>query len=117
MGARRQPLALCAIGLREGQNPMERSEHSEALVLHERDPLLQFLTARLKLSLLTIVGLAVAVGVISIFGVGAVVSYLIHKEANIFRVFDPEHLHFALVAMFVNSLDMACIRMAASRNS
>ena len=79
---------------------MEKNLRS-ALVLNESDPLLRFLINRLGLSRLQIVVLVIVLSALSLYGGGAVVSYLIHAHANIIRVFDPEHLFFGLVNTFI----------------
>lgn len=82
---------------------MERTPNADdRMVLYERDPLLNFLRRRLKLPWPAIIGLAMAVVAVSYFGVGAIVSYVIHEEANIIRPLDPEFLYFNLVVVLVN---------------
>ncbi len=82
---------------------MERTLNAQQPIdLHDRDPLLKFLAKKLRLPWPAILGLAVAVVAISYFGVGAVVSYVIHKEAGIIRAFDAEFLYFNLVVVLAN---------------
>ena len=85
---------------------MERTAHPhETLTLHAGDPLWNLLMKRLSLSLPIVVVLIVAVTVVCILGIGAVVSYWVYPQPNldIIRVFDPDHLYFALVVLFVYS--------------
>lgn len=81
---------------------MERTEHTqETMTPYAGDPLWNLLTQRWNLSLPITVGLVVTANAISVFGFGAVVSYWVHPQANIIRVFDPAHLYYALVCVFV----------------
>jgi hypothetical protein len=72
------------------------------MVRYQRDPLLNFLSTKLTLPWPAIVGLAMAVVGVAYFGVGAVVAYVIHREADIIGPLDPEFLYFNLVVVFVN---------------
>lgn len=73
----------------------------EEIALHENDPLLKFLAKKKRPSQLAVYFLAVLLNLIFIFGVGSIVSYKIHPTANIVRVFDPDHLYFALALTFL----------------
>lgn len=79
-----------------------RTGPHETMVLYRSDPLLRLLVERLKLPALTIVGLAVTISAASVFGVGAIASYWVHERAEIIRVFDPVHLGYNLVVIFLN---------------
>ena len=67
------------------------------------DPLWHLLIERLKIPWPVIPVVVVLIGAVLVYGLGAAVSYLSHPEANIIRVFDPEHLYYSLIVCFVGT--------------
>jgi hypothetical protein len=62
---------------------------------------LWFLTQKLRLSVAwTIVGIVVLTGIIT-FGAGSLVSYVMYPDALMIRVFDPQHVYYAVIVHLI----------------
>jgi hypothetical protein len=79
------------------------ADRQQTLLRPPGDPLWRLLIERLKIPWPIIPVVVPVVGAALLYGLGAVVSYRCHPEANIIRVFDPEHLYYSLIVCFIGT--------------
>jgi hypothetical protein len=81
--------------------PVERERMEKSWVQCRGDPLLWALTRSGKLANWQITLAMVLLTAAVTFGIGAILSYVVYADVALIRVFDPEHLFFALATHLV----------------
>lgn len=74
---------------------------SNHLIADEGDVLWKLMCGRLGLGFPGTVALLMAWTALTHFGLGSIISYVMYPTANIIRVFEPQHIFYSLLVVFV----------------